>query len=118
MADLHEHANRHESIYKELFYTAGIRLSSNIQRLENVSLSSSYSRLVHQLVCFAEQFGEKSSAGTKILLPLTNSDLANVLNLTRETVSRSFSRLQKKGLAIGGTYIIIPDISKLRQEIN
>jgi len=118
MADLQEYAVRNQSIYKELFYVAGIRLSSNIQRLENVSLSSSYRRLAHQLACFAEQFGENSSSGTKILLPLTNSDLANVLNLTRETVSRSFSRLRKKGLAIGGTHIIIPDVDKLRQEIN
>lgn len=104
------------TLYKELFAEAGIRLEDNIQRLENLSLKTSYKRLAHQLVFFASKFEENEKTGRKILIPLTHQDLADILSLTRETVSTAMVELRKKNLIQTGKYISVPSLAKLKEE--
>lgn len=111
---LAEKVKEYPLLYKDLLFESGRRLQSNIQQLENVSFRHADRRLAHQLVYFARQFGEKTDSGTKISLPLTQQDLADILSLTRETVSREMSKLKNKQLIIPGQYIIVPDIDKLQ----
>jgi CRP-like cAMP-binding protein len=118
LAELKDQVDKNPELHENLLRVAGNRLNSNIHHLENMSLANSYRRLAHQLLYFASQFGEFGPEGITILLPLTNSDLSSVLDLTRETVSRNFSRLRQKGLVKNGTHIMIPDIEKLRREIS
>lgn len=106
------------SLYRDLFYVAGMRLRSNIQRLDNVSLRVAHRRVAHQLLYFADAFGETTPAGIRLLVPLTQDDMASVLNLARETVSLSLGRLREKGLIETDRFITIFDIAKLKQEIN
>jgi len=101
-------------LYKEVLYEAGRRLQSNIQNLENISLKSAYLRLAHQLVFLAAQFGEVSPRGYELNLPLTHQDLADNLNLNRETISRAFGKLRQHGLIELDSHIIIPDLEKLK----
>ncbi len=103
-------------IYKDLFYTAGVRLGSNIQRLENMSLGSAQSRVAHLLVYLADKYGEATSQGSSIMIPLTHQTLASSLNLARETVTHSITRLHEKELIIPGKHIVVIDIEKLRRE--
>jgi len=117
MASLGAYCQDNPHIYKELFYIAGTRLNLVIASSEIMSLGNSYMKLAQQLVYFGNHFGEVSANGeVKILLPLTNSDLAGLLNLTRETISRSMSRLKRKGLVRPGINLVITDIDKLRRE--
>ncbi len=104
------------SMYKDLFSEAGRRLLYSIQQLENMALPNFYKRVAHQLVYFGHYFGEQSSKGVKIKLPLTQQDLADVLSATRETVSLSMNQLRQRRLIRPGRDIIIPDINKLRAE--
>jgi CRP-like cAMP-binding protein len=104
-------------LYKDLLHTAGVRLSSNIQRLDNLSLKVTNRRVVHQLFYFARIFGESSDDGVRIMVPLTHDDLAAVLNVARETVSLSLARLREKGLVETDRFIRIPDMEALRREI-
>lgn len=110
---LAEKAKADPLLYKDLLFEAGRRLQSNIQQLENISFRHADRRLAHQLVYFARQFGQPVHQGTKILLPLTQQDLADILSLTRETISREISKFKSKGLVITGQNIVIPDIEKL-----
>lgn len=103
-------------IYKNLFQEAGVRLEDNIQRLENLALKNSYKRLAHQVAYFARHFAKETPAGTKLNLPLTHQDLADILSLTRETVSTSMVELRKKKLIAVGKDIVVPDIEKLEEE--
>ncbi|MDL2341989.1 MAG: Crp/Fnr family transcriptional regulator [Patescibacteria group bacterium] len=103
------------SIYKDLLFIAGTRLNSYIHRLEDSSLSSSTWRVAHQLLFLADQFGETTDEGIRIQLPLTHQDLADILNVSRETVSRSLSNLREKKLIIAGQHIIIPNIDTLKE---
>lgn len=104
------------SLYKDLFAEAGVRLEDNIQRLENLSLKSSYKRLAHQIAYFARQFGEEAMRGTRLTLPLTHQDLADILSLTRETVSTAMVQLRDKNLILTGKGIVVLDIKKLEEE--
>lgn len=104
-------------LYRDLLFVAGRRLKSNIQRLENIHLHSSYQRVAHQLAYFARYNGKQQSSGsTRIKIPLTQQDIADCLSTTRETVSVAFSTLRKKGLIKTGKYISVPNIKKLEAE--
>jgi CRP-like cAMP-binding protein len=114
--DLVNHVNEDPLLYKSLFLEAGTRLHSTLQGLENLTLKSSYKRVAHQILYFAERFGAKTDAGVKLQLALTHQDLADVLSVTRETVSNSMGELRKKGLIKTNRYILIPSIKKLKEE--
>jgi len=104
------------AIYRDLLTEAGVRTNSNIQRLENLSLKSSYRRTAHQLAYYAHQFGEKKNGNIRINLPLTHQDLADILSLTRETVSLNLHKLQQENLIKNGRNIVVVDLDKLEAE--
>lgn len=104
------------SLYRDLMYVSGQRLHSTLHGLENLTLKSSYKRVAHELLYLAERFGEKKPGGVKICLPLTHQDLADILSLTRETVSTGMVELRKKKLLKTDKNIIIPNMEKLEEE--
>jgi CRP-like cAMP-binding protein len=113
---LKEKVSANPSLFKDLFSEAGIRLQDNIQRLENLALKSSYKRLAHQILYFALQFGERTSTGIRIDMPLTHQDFADSLSLTRETISACMMDLRKKGLIKVAKFITVPNVKKLEKE--
>lgn len=102
-------------IYRDLLIDAGKRLQASTQTLDNQSLKNARQRIAHLLVYLAREFGKKSSKGTKIEIPLRHQDLADILNISRETASRELSKLKGKIVVSGRSQIIIPDISKLEK---
>ena len=113
---LHSKMKENPLLYKDFFSQAGRRLESNIHRLENLTLQNSYKRVAHQLAYLARDFGEKTSTGICINVPLTHLDIANVLSITRETVSISVAQLRSNGLIKTGKKIVVPDLDKLEEE--
>jgi CRP-like cAMP-binding protein len=116
ISTLQEAVEKNPLLYRDLLTESGRRLHSTLNGLENLALKSSYRRVAHQLVYFGSQFGEQKLSGTKILIPFTHQDLADVLSLTRETVSTCIAKLRDKNLIKTGKYIVIPDIEKLKDE--
>lgn len=103
-------------LYRDLFAICGNRLHSTLQGLENLTLKTSYQRVAHELLYMAKKFGEKKAGGTEIVVPLTHQDIADILSLTRETVSTAMVQLRKKKLINTGKGIVVPDIEKLADE--
>ncbi len=101
-------------IYKAATYVAGVRLRTYIHNFENMSVHSTEKRLAHQLLFHAEQFGQKTSKGTEILVPLKQKDLAALIDVARETVTIKLKVLRNKGL-ISEDSKVIPDMEKLRE---
>lgn len=104
-------------LYKDLFYAAGLRLDSNIQRLENMSLKSAQKRVIDMLLYFAENFSYKSEEhGVVIDVPLTHQTIADILNIARETVSNTIGRLHDRGLVsqLPKFHVAIPNIAELK----
>jgi CRP-like cAMP-binding protein len=113
---LKDSVEKNPRLYKDLMSVAGKRLHSTLQGLENLTLKNSYHRVAHELHYMAIRFGEKKVGGTKILVPLTHQDLADILSLTRETVSTCMVQLREKGLISTNKSIIIKDMEKLQEE--
>jgi len=109
-----EALNTNPEIYKDLLYCAGTRFNTYIHQLEDLSLGSGIYRVAHLLVFLADKFGHETDAGTVIDLPLTQQDVADILNVARETASHQLTKLKSRGMIISnGKTISIPDINKL-----
>lgn len=103
-------------LYKDLLSLSGNRFASNIQLLENYGLGDAHRRVAHQLLFYAKRFGAPVKKGTSIPMPMTQQDLADLLSLTRETVSVSMRELKNKQLVSGTREIIVTDMDLLEQE--
>jgi CRP-like cAMP-binding protein len=104
-------------LYKDLLAVSGKRLHSTLHGLENLTLANSYHRVAHELSYMAERFGKTEGEAIKIGIPLTHQDIADILSLTRETVSTNMIQLRKKGLIkTGRGGIIVPNLEKLKAE--
>jgi CRP-like cAMP-binding protein len=103
-------------LYRDLLVVAGQRLQSNIEALENLSLHSAYQRVAQLLCVFGRHYGTVLPAGIKIDMPLTHLLIANILDVTRETVSQGIIQLREKGLIKTNKHVTIPDIKALEQE--
>ena len=115
IADLRVKCDEDPLYYRDLLKVSGERLASNIQKIENISLHATYNRVAHQLHYFAREFGVSTSGGTKIDIPLKHQDIAEILSITRETVSRDISHLKNEGLILvsDSHEVTIPDMKKL-----
>lgn len=105
-------------LYRDILAVAGNRLHSNIQRLENQSLENTYKKVAHQLIFYARRFGRETQEGTEIMVPLTHQDIAEVLSVARETVTREMAKLRDKGSIKVGGYIILSDLEELEWEVH
>lgn len=104
-------------LYKDLLHEAGKRMTYETHGLENISMKDAYKRVAHQLAYYARQFGEASGDKVAIIPPLTHQDIADLLSITRETVSTCMTRLRKKSLiAVKDRQIIVNNLEKLREE--
>lgn len=114
--ELKENVEANPRLYKDLMAVAGKRLHSTLHGLENLTLKNSYHRVAHELFYIANRFGEQKPSGVKILIPLTHQDIADILSLTRETVSTCMVQLRDKKLISTTKNIVIKDMKKLEEE--
>jgi CRP-like cAMP-binding protein len=104
-------------LYRDLLSESGRRLQSTLSGLENLTLKSPYNRLAHHLAYLGNQFGEKLKSGSsRITIPLTFEDLADMLNLDTKTVSNCLAKLKDKNFVKVGKHIIITDLDKIKEE--
>jgi CRP/FNR family transcriptional regulator len=114
---LAEYLKGNSAVVKDLLFESGKRLQSNIQRLENVGLKTSYHKVAHQLLHFAQEFGTKKTRGVSIGVPLSHQDLADNLSLTRETVTNSMKKLRSRKLIdTSSKYIVVTNMEGLEKE--
>jgi CRP-like cAMP-binding protein len=110
--------SRNTDLYKDLLSEAGFHLATTIQRLENAAIGNSYSRVCHILLFYSGKFGKVIDKGIRIEVPLSHQDIADILNVTRETVTMAFIKLRKKNLIITrNRHTILTDVDRLYLEI-
>jgi len=100
-------------LYRDLFSIAGDHFSSDIYLLENQSLPTAEKRVAHLLSFYIECYGKQRRDGIHLIAPLTQQDVADILSLTRETVSLAISSLRENGILANSRKIIVPDKQKL-----
>lgn len=109
--------NADPEIYRNLLYVCGIRLNSNIHRLENASFKAALGQVAHQLIFFAETHSTKEGKIRYIDIPLTHQTLAYCTNLARETVTNNINKLQEKGLIVTKPRLGVVSLDGLRREL-
>ncbi len=93
-------------------------INVHANRIENLELLKSYARIISRLLSLADRFGVKNGKKTIIGVPLTHSDIATSINMTRETASRDLEMLKKKGLIEYKNHLfVIKDLRKLKNEL-
>lgn len=89
------------------------------QRIQTLEFRSARGRTIAELLYLAERFGEKNGKEVLINAPITHQDLADSINMTRETASRSLELLFREGL-VGQKdhFFIILDLPKLQSALS
>ena len=89
------------------------------QRIQNLGYRVPRERVIACLLDLATRFGEKTDFTTTILAPVTHQDIADSINLTRETTSRAIEKLIKDKLISQENHLfIINDEQKLHAELS
>jgi CRP-like cAMP-binding protein len=88
-------------------------------RVDSLEFTNAYSRLISRLLYVAKRFGEQEGKKVIIKAPINHKDLAASTAMTRETASREFEKLQKKGvISYSDHTVVINDIHKLKAELS
>ncbi|WP_442594451.1 Crp/Fnr family transcriptional regulator [Neobacillus sp. D3-1R] len=83
----------------KVFKVLGEKIVDLQNRLEEQILNNTYEQIIKLLIRLGEKHGTKNEDGTVTLKnEFTNKDLANMIGTTRETVSRTLTKMKKDEL--------------------
>ena len=68
------------------------------QRIQTLEYRSARGRIISELIHLAERFGRNQGQEVVIDAPITHQDIADSINMTRETASRAIELLFEEGL--------------------
>lgn len=86
-----------------------------VDRIEILSAHSARHKVASLLIFLASKAGTKQNDGTTRLdIPLTSQNIADMCSLTRETASMQLIKLKKDGIVSGGRHLHI-DLPKLQK---
>lgn len=90
-------------------------IATYTQRIQILEYRSARGRIIAELLLVAGRFGKTYKGGIRIDAPITHQDIADSINMTRETASRGLEKLFEEGLlAQEDRTFCIPDINKLK----
>ncbi len=85
------------------------------QRIQTLEYRSTRGRIIAELICLAERFGKSKITGIIINAPITHQDIADSINMNRETASRALELLFEEGLVGQKNHLfVVPDLVKLQ----
>jgi CRP/FNR family transcriptional regulator, cyclic AMP receptor protein len=83
----------------KVFNVLGEKIVDLQNRLEEQILNNTYEQIIKLLIRLGEKHGTKNEDGKVVLKnEFTNKDLANMIGTTRETVSRTLTKMKKDEL--------------------
>ncbi len=86
------------------------RFRSSLRRMEFLAFGNSSAKLASILLILARDLGVYKSIGTEIQVPLTHKDIANLVGVTRKTVSLELKKFDRKGyIGYSKKLIVIKD---------
>ncbi len=74
------------------------RLAHTEDLAQNLATKDPEVRIAHMILEFCQKFGTKLNNGTLIHLPITREEIASYVGVTRETISRKFSKFEDLGI--------------------
>lgn len=89
------------------------------QRIQNLGFRSPRERVIACLLDLATRFGRTDNHTIIIDIPITHQDIADSINMTRETASRALELLfDEKLVSQDGRKFVIRDETKLQSELS
>jgi CRP/FNR family transcriptional regulator, cyclic AMP receptor protein len=104
----------------KVFKVLGEKIVDLQNRLEEQILNNTYEQIIKLIIRLAQKHGKELEDGThQLKSEFTNRDLANMIGTTRETVSRTLTKMKKDELIeVDENGNMIVDIEILMEEIN
>lgn len=104
----------------KVFKVLGEKIVDLQNRLEEQILNNTYEQIIKLLIRLAQKHGKEQEDGTILLKSeFTNKDLANMIGTTRETISRTLTKMKKDELIeVDDEGNMIVDVEILMEEIN
>lgn len=104
----------------KVFKVLGEKIVDLQNRLEEQILNNTYEQIIKLLIRLAQKHGKEKEDGTILLKSeFTNKDLANMIGTTRETISRTLTKMKKDELIeVDDEGNMIVDVEILMEEIN
>ncbi len=101
----------HPEIGWGMLQTMAQKLYFSQKRIKSLALKNSRSRTAQAILDLAE-----NQEGRAVLKNVNQKELAHYLGVTRETISRNFSKFQEEGLIIKqGSNVIIKNVQQLEE---
>jgi CRP-like cAMP-binding protein len=89
------------------------------QRIQTLEFRSARERIIAELLYLADRFGKHVGSEILIDAPITHQDIADSINMTRETASRALETLFKEGLVGQEKHLlVVRQVAKLRAALN
>ncbi len=94
-------------------------ISVYTQRIQTLQFRSARGRIIAELINLTARFGNHKGANIQIDAPLTHQDLADSINMSRETASKALELLFREGLVSQKDhFFVIRDLPKLRESLS
>lgn len=94
-----------------------VRFLGLMRRMEYLVFGNAHSKVASILLICAERFGKKRAGGIEIDVPLTHNDIANLVGMTRETVSIEMKKLENRDfVTYWGKHLIVKNLRALARE--
>ncbi|HUD81706.1 MAG TPA: Crp/Fnr family transcriptional regulator [Patescibacteria group bacterium] len=94
-------------------------ISTYTQRIQTLEFRSARGRIISELMHLTERFGKIHGSGSIIDAPITHQDIADSINMSRETASRALEELTKEGLIGQDDHLFtIIDLHKLQEALS
>jgi CRP/FNR family transcriptional regulator len=88
-------------------------------RIQTLEFRTARGRVISELLNYAERFGKSSGKKVIINAPITHQDIADSINMTRETASRALELLFDEGLVGQDEHLFtILDLPKLQSVLS
>lgn len=115
-ADFADVLREHPSVALAVLHDLAHRLELAHEAVRRLSGGTVEQRVAATLLTLADRLGEPRDGAILLQLPLTRSDLAAMTGTTTESVSRTMSRLRKRGLiATGRRWTSVLDRQRLAE---
>jgi CRP-like cAMP-binding protein len=97
--DLHKAIDADITVTRAVLVKTVKQFTIYADRIDNLEYKYARERVVYRLLFLASRFGEKQADGSYVLTaPISQQVIASSINLSRESVSREFDRLQRHEL--------------------
>ncbi|MFU8862020.1 MAG: Crp/Fnr family transcriptional regulator [Cyclonatronaceae bacterium] len=106
--------NSHPTVAVDLLDLTSQKLTSAREQIHHLTTLTVEKRIAQILKKLCEKFGEHTSEGMLLQLPLSRKDLADMAGTSAETASRIMSRFHQQGIITSGRqWVAITDMAGL-----